>query len=382
MNTDQNMGGISMEKLLDETYKVSCKKFNGYKPCKAYQTCKNCLEYEEFNKTICIIALNGLGSVLMVSSVLKPLAEKYKDSKIVFLTSEAGVPLLENNPYVSEVVGWNADNLLYLSQIKFDILINYDRSKKATAFANCIKAEQQLGFYLNDNGTIGYKGESFQYLYDLGLDDEERFHVNQKSMAQIMVESAGLNYQHDAYRIYLSEEQKKMQEEIIKEYGIQPDKAIGINTGCSPLMINRKFPTPIMKEMIQSLLEQNQEVQILLLGGKDEQEVNQELSQIDERVIDLTNTKNMRYGIVCESISKVLLSGCSFGLHLGIALEKPCVAWFGPSCEQEVELFFGGKTFKSDMKCSPCWQKQCSQEIKCNTIIPVADIVKELLSLV
>lgn len=367
---------------MDQEYKSTCKKFNGYKPCKPYQICDNCSEYEPYDKLILIIALKGFGSVLMVSSILKPLVKEYENSKILFLTSEGAVPLLENNPYISEVFGWKQDNLIYLSKIKFDIVINFDRSKHAAAFANGIDTSMRLGFYLNDNGTIRYEGEHFQYLYDLGLNDEKRFKVNQKSMAQIMVESLGLLYEHDAYRIFLSEEQKQIEEQMIHKYGINAEQAIAFNTGCSPLMLNRKFPKQCIKEIIQSLLKQNEAVQILLLGGKEEQELNHELAQMDERVFDLTNTRNMSYGIAVANIGKVLLSGCSFGLHLGIALGKPCVAWFGPSCEQEVELFFGGKKFKSFMSCSPCWQKDCLQEVKCNTRIPVTEIVEALLSFI
>lgn len=371
-----------MEHFKNEKYKITCKKFNGYKPCEPYLVCKHCSEFESFDKVILVIALKGLGAVLMVSSILKPLTEQYKNSKIIFLTSESAVPLLENNPYISEVVGWNDNNLMYLSQVKFDIVINFDRSKHAAAYSNYLETDKRIGFYLNNNGTIVYEGEHFKYLYDLGLDDENRFKINQKSMSQIMVESLGLHYKHNAYMVYLSDNQRKVEKQMIQQYRINPDKAIGFNTGCSPLMLNRSFPKHIIKEIIQSLLSQNKEVQILLLGGNDEQELNHDLSQIDERVIDLTNTYNMRYGIAFADICKVIFSGCSFGLHLGIGLGKPCVAWFGPSCEQEVELFFGGQKFKSDMQCSPCWQKQCLKEVKCNEIIPALEIVKALLSFV
>lgn len=369
-----------MNQLTENEYGFNCKKFNGYKPCKPFLLCRNCNEYIKFGKDILLISLKGLGSVLMVSSVLKPLSERYPDGKIIFLTSESAVPLLENNPYIDEVIGWNMDNLLYLSQIHFDIVINYDRSKRAAAFSSSLKAEQQFGFFLNLSGSITYENDSFSYLYELGLDDEKRFRENKKSMAQIMVESLGLEYKHEAYRIYLSKEQKSLEDEIVKKHHIIKENSIGFNTGCSPLMANRSFPKSISMQIIKLLLEKNKDVQILLLGGKDEEKLNQELAQLDNRVIDLTNIKNMEYGMLCEDISKVVLSGCSFGLHLGIALGKPCVAWFGPSCEQEVNLFFGGKKFKSDAKCSPCWQRECSKPVKCNQKIPVSEVVDALLA--
>lgn len=373
------MGENSVDRIDVEKYKMNCKKFNGYKPCSPYKVCNICGDFESRGERILVVGLMGLGSVLMISAVLEPLSKMYPNGEIYFLTSAPGKALLMNNPYIHEVLGWDTDNLIYLSQIKFNIAINYDRSKKAAAFSNIVKADKKLGFYLQENGAITYKGKEFEFLYSLGLDDENRFHVNQKSMAQIMVESLGIAYEHNPYRVYLSKEQRELEAQIVEEKGISKEYAIGINTGCSPLMINRSFPKETLTEIIKILLEQNEKVQVLLLGGKDEKELNEELARIGERVIDLTNTVNLSYGICCEDISKVVLSGCSFGLHLGIALGKPCVAWFGPSCEQEVELFFGGKKFKSDMNCSPCWQKQCTNEVKCNTCIPTDEIVQALL---
>ncbi|AEY67372.1 glycosyltransferase family 9 protein [Clostridium sp. BNL1100] len=357
-----------------------CIKFNGYKPCAPYKVCEDCNTPQLVEKRILVISLLGLGAVLMASSVLQPLKREYKSSKITFLTSKAAVPIMENNQYIDELIVWNPETVLFLSQIKFDIVVNLDRTRHVSALANIINADKKYGFGLDSYGSINYFNEEFEYLYKLGIDDKLRFKINTKSMAQIMVESLGLAYQNEPYTITVTSKHESIKESTFKEKGIRKDAfLIGINTGCSDLMPLRKLPRDANEKIIKSLIEKEKDCQVLLLGGKEEEEINQYLSSIDKNVINLTNTKDLSYGIAYTSMCDIVFSGCSLGLHMGIAVGKPCVAWFGPSCEQEVQLFFGGKKFKADVECAPCWQKTCNQKVLCNTRVHLDEIVEELL---
>ncbi|EPR10584.1 glycosyltransferase family 9 protein [Ruminiclostridium papyrosolvens] len=367
---------------LNETTELyqRCIKFNGYKPCSPYKVCEDCNTPQLIEKRILVISLLGLGAVLMASSVLQPLKREFKNSKITFLTSKAAGPILENNQYIDELIFWNPETVLILSQLKFDIVVNLDRTRHVSALANIINADKKYGFGLDSYGNINYFNEEFEYLYKLGIDDKLRFKTNTKSMAQIMVESLGLAYQNEPYTITVTNKHENIKESTFKEKGIREDAyLIGINTGCSDLMPLRKLPRDANEKIIKSLLEKEKDCQVLLLGGKEEEEINQYLSSIDKNVINLTNTKDLSYGIAYTSMCDIVFSGCSLGLHMGIALGKPCVAWFGPSCEQEVQLFFGGKKFKADVECAPCWQKTCNQKVLCNTRVHLDEIVEELL---
>ena len=365
-----------------DKFLIECKWFNGYKPCKPYVVCDKCEERVLPGGKILVVSLMGLGAVLSVSTILKPLRKRYQTYEIVFLTSHAAMKLLENNPLIDELLEWSFESELYLSQIDFDIVINFERTKIMSAFINKVSCKNRFGYYLGNNGKILFSNEHFKYLYNLGLDDTERFVNNKKSMEQIMVESLGFEYEHEGYEIYLSDEQKIIRDNTIKKYNINPERAIGINTGCSPLMMNRIIPDEILMEIIQYVKVACEDVNIILLGGRDEKDRNSKLASVDERIIDLTNDKSLDYGIAYADVCKVILSGDSFGMHLGIALRKKCVVWFGPSCDQEVELFHGGKKHKSTLECSPCWKKECGKEVKCNTIISAKMIAESLIEVI
>jgi heptosyltransferase II len=84
----------------------------------------------------------------------------------------------------------------------------------------------------------------------------------------------------------------------------------------------------------------------------------------------------------------MVLSGCSLGLHIALGLKKPIVTWFGVSCSQEIDLFDRGIKLQSDVTCSPCWRKSCTNEPKCfNMVAPgkileaTRDVVRQFVAL-
>ena len=70
----------------------------------------------------------------------------------------------------------------------------------------------------------------------------------------------------------------------------------------------------------------------------------------------------------------IVLSGCSLGMHIAIALKKPVIAWFGVSCSQEVDLYGRGVKIQANVGCSPCWKKGCNNEPKCFNEVSVEAI--------
>ena len=75
------------------------------------------------------------------------------------------------------------------------------------------------------------------------------------------------------------------------------------------------------------------------------------------------NSLECFFGLV-EKVA-VLLSADSLAMHVAIALKRPVVAWFGPTCEQEIDLFGRGEKIVTDFACSPCYLKVCPKPVTC-----------------
>jgi heptosyltransferase-2 len=132
-------------------------------------------------------------------------------------------------------------------------------------------------------------------------------------------------------------------------------------------------------------LSEHKSIRILLLGGKEDTERNEQIiaglpENISKEIINSPTTLGLRRGACFMSIPDVVITGDSFGMHLAIALKKFVVAWFGLSCWTEIELYERGiKLYQENLECSPCWKRDCPFDLECIKMIDLDKIIDETL---
>lgn len=364
-----------------------CKKFSGYKPCFPYKNCfdEGCAEPTDENKIgkkILIISLDALGNVLDNTPILYALKRKFPVSTVYWITMPRAKEILFNNHLIDRVLGWTDEERMILRNMKFDLLLNADKSDYACAFANEISAKKKLGFLLNDSGKIIPANESALYSYRLGLNDKLKFKENTKTGVEIIHNVFELDYKRDPYIFNFTEEEKSFIIEYKREINYDLEKIyIGINTGCSELFPNKKMTIEQHIELIKLIL-QNDKFVILLLGGKEDTERNLTIykafkSRERKKIINTPTNLGIRKGACFMDVADIVISGDSFGMHLAIALKKFVIAWFGLSCWSEVELYDNGvKIIPEGLECAPCWKRECPYNLECIKMIDLNKIVK------
>ncbi len=365
-----------------------CKKFSGYKPCFSY---KNCLENgcqedtpeNQIGVKILIISLDALGAVLSFTSILPSIKRKFPISAVNWITLPSSEKILFNNHLIDKVWVWNDESRMILRQIKFDYLFNADKTNYACAFANEIIAKNKLGFLLNEDGKIIPANKSALYNYLMGNDDELKFRKNQRTGLDIIHETFELDYQKDEYQFFFTDEEREFIESYKKEINYDPSKTyVGFNTGCSNLFPNKKMTIEQHIYLIKKLSE-NESLKIVLLGGKEDTERNQQIlsglpKEIQEHVISTPTTLGLRRGACFMDIADIVITGDSFGMHMAIALKKYVIAWFGLSCWSEIELYDRGiKLYQENLECSPCWKRVCPYDLECIKMIDLEKIISE-----
>ncbi len=358
-----------------------CKKFTGYKPCYPDHNCwtDGCKDPEPFGTRIVIINLDAMGDVLMTTAQLAGIKRKYPVSTIYWVTLKIAAPLLNNNPYIDKVFEYNFESLSILSQMKFDVVMNVDKSMRSGALTMSLDAPKKLGFGINERGQIIPLNKGAEYNYLLGMDDHLKFKVNQRTGQDYLAETFELDYQRDDYVFFLSEEEKKFVEEYKEKVGITDgDEIIAFNTGCSNLYPNKKMTLEQHAVLIERFLSYNR-FKIMLLGGPEDTERNAILEeQFKGKIINTPTNMGVRKGACFESIPQVVITGDSFGMHLAIALKKYVIAWFGLSCWTEIDLYDRGvKLYPEGLACAPCWKKECPYNLECIQMIDLERIEKE-----
>lgn len=366
-----------------------CKKFSGYKPCFSYKNCleNGCQDDTDQNKIgvrILIIALDALGAVLSFTSILPAIKRKFPISTINWITLPSSEKILFNNNLIDRVWVWNDESRMILRQMKFDYLFNADKSNYACAFANEINSNNKLGFLLNENAKIIPANSSAMYNYLLGNDDYLKFRQNQRTGIDIIHETFELDYQKDEYQFFFTDEEKEFIQSYKKEINYDPSKTyVGFNTGCSNLFPNKKMTIEQHIYLIEKLSE-DKSLKIVLLGGKEDTERNQQIlaglpKKIRNEIINTPTDLGLRRGACFMDIADVVITGDSFGMHLAIALKKFVIAWFGLSCWSEIELYGRGvKLYQENLECSPCWKRVCPYDLECIKMIDLDRIILEV----
>ncbi len=361
-----------------------CKNFTGYKPCIPGYNCleNGCKEEKKIGKKILVIALEAMGSVLMTTAQLPAIKRKYPDSTIFWLTLKNSADILKNNPYIDKLFTLDFENMLILSEIEFDVILNSDKSVKAGAITMHLKSKKKLGFGINNNMQIIPLNKGALYNYMLGLDDNLKFKINQKTGQEIHAETFELEYRRDEYVFEFTEEEKNFINEYKKQYNLnENDEIIGFNTGCSLLYPNKKMTIEQHVILIKKFLSFNR-FKIMLLGGPEDTERNKIISDyFKNKIINTPTTEGIRKGACYESIPQVIITGDSFGMHLAIALKKYVIAWFGLSCWTEIDLYNRGiKLYPDGLFCAPCWKKECPYNLECIQMIDLERIVNETVN--
>ena len=362
-----------------------CKNYSGYKPCKPYYNCfeSGCAdENAGMGTKILIVSLDALGNVLDNTPILHAIKRKFPVSTIYWITLANAEKILLYNPLIDKVFTWTDENRMILKNIKFDYVMNADKSVYACAFTNEVNAKKKLGFLLNEDGIIIPANEGAMYSYILGIDDQKKFRENTRSGVDIIHEVFELEYKLDPYVFNFSVEEKQFISNYKKEISFDDKKVyVGFNTGCSELFPNKKMTIEQQIKIITGLLK-NKNLRIILLGGREDTERNEQIynafnKEDKKNIINTPTTMGIRRGACFMSIPDIVISGDSFGMHLAIALQKYIIAWFGLSCWAEIELYGNGeKLYQKDLECSPCWKRVCPYNLECIEMIDLKKIVE------
>lgn len=337
---------------------TDCRLFTGYKPCVHGGACGGCSHHDPVSAEILVINLGALGDVLRTTAQLPAIQRAWPGCRVTWVTSPRAMPLLRGHPLIDRVVAFDLPGLTELRARRFDVVLCVDKDRAAGGLARSLEAREKRGFGIDDHGAIVPFNPEAEALYALGLDDEAKFRGNQRSEPELLGDALGLPYAGEAYVLHLAPD----------ELPRGPRRKVGFNTGCSPLYPYKKLPLDVQAAAIEAL---ELEEPVLLLGGPEDTERNAALAARLGALVELTpTTGGLRRGAAEVSRCEVVVTGDSLGMHLAIALGVHVVAWFGPTCPQEIDLFGRGIKLLGAVGCAPCWKRSCDEDPKCFDQVP------------
>lgn len=370
---------------------IDCRHFNGYKPCsqisindkKNHKCDLNCSSKDVPQISILIIHLGALGAVVRSTSILRAIKRKYPSSMITWITDSPAHHLLRNHPIIDRVLVTNEPDLLQLGALQFEVGLVIDKSLKAIGILNRTSVDKVFGFQANPrNGAIIPATAAAEELWQLGLDNHKKFFENTKSEMQLILEALELgNFRRDEYWLPLTsaEEQESF---LRREQWLQrrnKKQIIALNTGCSPVIPYKKLTVDYHRRLIARILSEFPQAEIVLLGGPEDTDRNAQIAQ-GFPIISSHTESGLRDGLISIAACDVVVTGDSLGMHMAISQKKQVIAWFGPTCAQEIDLYERGYKILAQSPCSPCWKRTCEKNIMCYDQVSLEEIINALES--
>lgn len=357
---------------------TDCRYFNGYKPCVRSETCDSgCPSLSIPTSRILIIHLEAMGAVLRSTALLPVIRRKFPGCHVTWVTQKPADRLLANNPSIERVLTTSIEDLLELGALEFDVAFVIDKSLKAAGVLRRTRVEMVYGFQADPRtGAVLPATPAASELWEIGLSNQKKFFDNQKPETRLVHEALELGpWSRNGYVLRLTDDEREKVRHRRALWAPRPEQVIvGVNTGCGSVIPYKKLSVEIHRELIERLLE-NPVHRVVLLGGQEDTLRNQRIAHgLD--VVQSPTDRGLRDGVVSVEACDVVITGDSLGMHLAIALGKWTVAWFGPTCAQEIDLFDRGVHVRSGASCSPCWKRSCDRNPMCYDLVSVDEIVE------
>lgn len=128
-----------------------------------------------------IIVYKGIGDVILTIPLIKAIKRNFKNSKVFFLTKKYSAGILDNNPWIDEVLIRENLKISYLRSLKIDVAIDYMLSSSSAFYSLVSGAKKRIAFWRNWGFLVyncmiksewdGYNViKKFEYLKPFGID--------------------------------------------------------------------------------------------------------------------------------------------------------------------------------------------------------------------
>lgn len=347
---------------------VNCTHFRGDRPCAAGKQglCANaCSDFAAMGRRVLVIKLGALGDVIRTAALLPGIRDAYSPCQITWVTRSEGARMLSGHPLIERVLPLTVETMAHLLHEEFDLCLSLDKEPGPAGLAMRVRAAERRGIGLTRFGTPIPLNPECEPYFTLGLDDALKFRGNRWTYPELIYAAVGLPYRGQRYTLHPPAAAHRAAERIVARARLEPGtRIVGLNTGAGGVFANKTWPPDKFIQLARSL-RQRDGVAVGLLGGPREAALNREIAACAPGAIDLGCDHDEPTFASLVSRCAVLVTGDTMALHVGVAMEVPVVAIFGPTCEQEIDLFGRGEKIVTSVACAPCYRRECNLSPTC-----------------
>lgn len=349
-----------------------CRHFVGDRPCSFHKStgvlCP-CDHYQQIEERLLLIKLDAMGDVLRTTALLPALAETHPRASITWVTRREARPLLEGNPYITEILDYGEEALLQLRVRMFDRVINLDAGKTSAALATAANATRKDGFLLDQRGWVQPTNAAARRWLEMGVFDDLK-RQGTKTYQDMMTDIIGLSGYPHRYVLQLKAEERERAKAHLQELGINFQRPIiGLNTGAGRRWELKQWREEGYVELIEHIAKKHS-AQFLLLGGPEERERHKRLiARSRVPLIDAGCDNSVRHFASLVGECNLVITGDTLAMHISLALNRRTIVLFGPTSAAEIEMYGLGEKIVPRMECLSCYKPKCDFVPNCMELI-------------
>lgn len=328
-------------------------------------------------KRILLTRMKYIGDVVLTTPIIKTLRMTYPDAYIAYLGDAKAVSLLENNPYLNEIIPFDFTKDSFSYQMKmyaamftgnYDLTIDLYSNPRSALMTFATGAKVRIG------GDARGRGK----LYTIRISDDgslkSAIDYHYQSLAPL-----GITGKEHTTEIFLTDKEKKDGLDVLRSIGVAPSKpVIAIHPGAT-------WPNKIwLKEQFSALISRlvkETDVEIVLSPGPKDAELMTILSQANPMRVHTLPLLPVRPLAAVLSQCSVFVSNDCGPMHIGVAVGTKTIGIFGP---EPIEIWFpydrkaGHLPMFKKIHCSPCRTTSCYRQgeeyLECMKLITVDEV--------
>jgi len=296
------------------------------------------------NPTFLIVRFSSIGDIVLTTPVVRCLKQQMPNCKIHYITKTQYSSILQGNPYIDKVIGYDGDWNMFIGGLKtskYNYIIDLHHNARTLRLKNAIKVES---FSFNKVNIQKWLLASLKINVMPNIHIVDRYLETVKSFG-ITNDGRGLDY-------FIPALDEVKQEDIPSSHSFG---YIGLVIGAAH--ITKKLPFDKLKDLCTNL-----KYPIILLGGKEDRKIGDELVQIDDiKIYNSCGKFSINESADLVRKAKLIITHDTGLMHIAAAFKKPIISIWGNTVSSfGMTPYFGNYQVKNvqfqveNLSCRPC----------------------------
>lgn len=333
-----------------------------------------------------------IGDLIFTTPSLRLLRENFPEAKIDLIIEKRNFLLVKNNPHLERVISFDKkQNFLEfcsfvkrLRETKYDLLINFQRSERASLIASLANAHRKVGLsktlfkiffqkiYDREKKPKIHQVDEYLKIAKLSKKEGAYFQESKEIKLEVQLNELTLS------SFYLKDTEQKISNLLKRK---KKSKIIGLNTGGS--WETKQWGLLKFQELAQLLIQRD--YYLIFFGASQEDQMrNQKIVKNlpSKRFFNLTGESNLLESAYFMRYCSILISGDSGPLHLALSQGIKVLGIFGPS-SRECYFPYGQRknvVFLENLLCSGCGLHRCKHHT-CMNFISANEVLQRSLEI-